>query len=252
MISGYNDYSLIFIMRGVYMIKRFFAAICLIVMICFFVFEYFNQNDAVFTLNSYYINKRTVIVDAGHGGFDGGAVAYDGTIEKDLNLAISQKLESILIILGYNPVMVRDSDVSTENSENDSGSKKASDIKNRVALMKKYPDACFVSIHMNKYQTSQPHGAQVFYSKFNGSDILAKSIQQSIHNNVQQDNNRVVKPTTKSIYLLNHATIPTVIAECGFLSNNNDLLNLKNSDYQLKIAASIAYGIVDYFNLTKE
>ena len=189
----------------------------------------------------------TVIIDAGHGGFDGGAVAHDGTVEKDINLPIALKLEAVLSVFGYNTVMVRTEDIAV-NDPNDKGvSAKVSDIKTRVELMKRYPNAIFVSIHMNKYQTTQPHGAQVFYSKVGNSDTLAKSIQNSIATRVQTDNKRVVKQTTKDIYLLYHATVPSVIVECGFLSNLDDLSNFKSSEYQSKIAFSIADGIIKYY-----
>ncbi len=192
-------------------------------------------------------NFPTVIIDAGHGGFDGGAVAMDGTVEKNLNLQIAQKLDAVLRALGYNTIMVRNEDKAV-NDPNDRGvSAKVSDIKNRVELMKKHPKAIFVSIHMNKYQTTQPHGAQVFYSKQNTSDLLAGAIQGSVAEYVQTDNKRVIKPTTKDIYLLYHATVPSVIVECGFLSNNDDLKNLKKPEYQLKMAFSIANGIIKYY-----
>lgn len=189
--------------------------------------------------------EKVVIIDAGHGGFDGGAVAFDGTMEKDLNLQIALKLGAVLDSVGYKTVMVRTDDVST-NDPTDGDKAKVSDIKNRVKLMKKYPQAVFVSVHMNKYSTTQPHGAQVFYADVDGSFELANIIQSEISGHLQTDNKRVIKATTSSIYLLKHATIPSVIVECGFLSNPGDLQNLKDNDYQLKLALSLAYGIIKF------
>lgn len=191
--------------------------------------------------------RYTVIIDAGHGGFDGGAVAPDGTLEKDLNLSVALKLDSVLKIMGYDTVLVRDTDVSTADDKGTERSQKVSDIKARLRLTEKYKDALFVSIHMNKYTSPQPHGAQVFYSQVDGSKELAECIQRSITAGVQTDNKRVVKKTTKDIYLLYHAVIPSVIAECGFISNPDDLLKLKSDEYQLKMAAAIAAGINDYY-----
>lgn len=191
--------------------------------------------------------RYTVIIDAGHGGFDGGAVAPDGTLEKDLNLSVALKLDSVLKIMGYDTVLVRDTDVSTADDKGTERSQKVSDIKARLRLTEKYKDALFVSIHMNKYTSPQPHGAQVFYSQVDGSKELAECIQRSITAGVQTDNKRVVKKTTKDIYLLYHAVIPSVIAECGFISNQDDLLKLKSDEYQLKMAAAIAAGINDYY-----
>ena len=110
------------------------------------------------------MGRPTVILDAGHGGFDGGAVAPDGTVEKEINLKIALKLKEFLRLGGYEVVMTRDSDVSTDDVETDKiAARKKSDLKNRLKLMKDYPDAVFVSIHLNKFTTSAAAGSQVLY-----------------------------------------------------------------------------------------
>ena len=228
------------------MLKRFTLAVamllCLVLLSGLFVTGEKSANVSAKATPRY-----TVIIDAGHGGFDGGAVAPDGTLEKDLNLSVALKLDSVLKIMGYDTVLVRDTDVSTADDKGTERSQKVSDIKARLRLTEKYKDALFVSIHMNKYTSPQPHGAQVFYSQVDGSKELAECIQRSITAGVQTDNKRVVKKTTKDIYLLYHAVIPSVIAECGFISNPDDLLKLKSDEYQLKMAAAIAAGINDYY-----
>lgn len=228
------------------MLKRFTLAVamllCLVLLSGLFVTGEKSANVSAKATQRY-----TVIIDAGHGGFDGGAVAPDGTLEKDLNLSVALKLDSVLKIMGYDTVLVRDTDVSTADDKDTERSQKVSDIKARLRLTEKYKDALFVSIHMNKYTSPQPHGAQVFYSQVDGSKELAECIQRSITAGVQTDNKRVVKKTTKDIYLLYHAVIPSVIAECGFISNPDDLLKLKSDEYQLKMAAAIAAGINDYY-----
>lgn len=228
------------------MLKRFSLAVamllCLVLLSGLFVTGEKSANVSAKATQRY-----TVIIDAGHGGFDGGAVAPDGTLEKDLNLSVALKLDSVLKIMGYDTVLVRDTDVSTADDKGTERSQKVSDIKARLRLTEKYKDALFVSIHMNKYTSPQPHGAQVFYSQVDGSKELAECIQRSITAGVQTDNKRVVKKTTKDIYLLYHAVIPSVIAECGFISNPDDLLKLKSDEYQLKMAAAIAAGINDYY-----
>lgn len=231
------------------MIKRFLAGLLCVLLLIGLNNVSVGTSYAfgIITSKSESSKMPTVIIDAGHGGFDGGAVAKDGTVEKDINLAISLKLNTVLEALGYKTVTVRTTDTAVNDTDNNGGSAKASDIKNRVALMNKHSDAIFVSIHMNKYGTTQPHGAQVFYARTENSDILANCIQCSISLKVQPDNKRVIKPTTNDIYLLKHATIPAVIVECGFLSNPNDLENLKNEEYQLKVATSIAFGIINYY-----
>lgn len=189
-------------------------------------------------------DSGVIIIDAGHGGFDGGAVAYDGTLEKDLNLEVALELERVAKALGLKTVMVRTTDKSTDSDGEQSGSRKVKDIKNRLALMKKYENSIFISIHMNKYSTSQPNGAQVFYSPYKGSDVLAERIQKSVAEHLQPNNKRVIKPATRDIYLLYNATTPAVIVECGFLSNPNDLQNLCSKNYRNELAFAILCGIM--------
>ena len=229
------------------MVKRHIAAL-LTAVICLSFFSmrlYKNEKGTETSVNVYH--KPCVILDAGHGGFDGGAVASDGTLEKDLNLAVTLKLNAVLKILGYETVLVRSTDTSTAEDKGSERSQKVSDMKARLKITEKYKDALFVSIHMNKYTSTQPHGAQVFYANTEGSKELAECIQRSIAVSVQPDNKRVVKKTTKDIYLLYNATVPSVITESGFLSNISDLDFLKNDTYQMKLAAAIAAGINDYY-----
>ena len=191
-----------------------------------------------------------IILDAGHGGFDGGAVANDGTVEKDINLNITLTLEKMLKQSGFEVVMTRTDDSSTESNSNDKiAKKKKSDLNNRLELMKKYDDAVFVSIHLNKFTTSAARGSQIFYSsKVESSKNLADSIQNSIVEKIQPENTRVNKKSTSSTYILHNATVPAVIVECGFLSNKAELELLKNEEYQNKMAFCIYCGILDFYN----
>ncbi len=230
------------------MLKRLLCctiALTLLVVCCFVDLEDFS--DDVATAGELQ-QDFVIIIDAGHGGFDGGAVAFDGTLEKTLNLSIALKLDVCLSVLGYNTVLVRNDDSATNNPNDIGISAKVSDIKNRVAMMKKYPNGIFVSVHMNKYTTTQPHGAQVFYSGVDNSQNLALLLQNSIARRVQPDNKRIIKQAGKDIYLLKHATIPSVIVECGFLSNPDELKLLKSDSYQTQIAVALAFGIVEYVN----
>lgn len=208
-----------------------------------------DNGDFIYT-SAQISDVKTVIIDAGHGGFDGGAVAPDGTVEKDINLKISNLISEMLKTAGYKVILTREADVSTDDVETDTiAIRKKSDLKNRLKLMKDYPDAIFVSIHLNKFTTSAARGSQVFYNgKISESKQLGECIQNSIVNLLQPENNRVNKQATSSTYLLYNATLPAVLVECGFLSNKAELELLKNENYQKKMALCCFLGITDYFS----
>ncbi len=207
-------------------------------------------NEKFMTTSAKLNFQQVVLIDAGHGGFDGGAVAPDGTVEKDINLKISLCLAQMLKSAGFKVILTRETDVSTDDVEtNTIPIRKKSDLKNRLALMSDYPDAVFVSIHLNKFTTSAANGSQVFYNgKIAESKVLGESIQRSIVNLLQPQNTRVNKQATKSTYLLYNATIPAVLVECGFLSNKAELELLKDTEYQKKMAFCCFLGITDYFS----
>ena len=192
--------------------------------------------------------RQTVIIDAGHGGFDGGATAPDGTTEKDINLAISLKLKKILTLYGYDVIMLRDTDTALNTEGDTTRSKKRSDIMNRYAVMEANPDSIYLCIHQNNFSASYCHGAQMFYCKStDGSKELAEAIQTSLRI-LQPDNDRVIKPCTDDVYLIYNAKTTAILVECGFLSNSDDLVNLKNDEYQMKLAFAISSGLNNYIN----
>ncbi len=195
-----------------------------------------------------YENKfPLIIIDAGHGGEDGGAVASDGTYEKDLNLDISLKLNDVLSALGYKTKLIRNSDTDLHTSGNSIRERKVSDIRNRFDIMKKSGNSLYISVHQNKFSDSSVCGAQTFYSPNNDeSKFLADFIQKSIASQLQKGNDRIIKKSGTDIFLLYNATKPTVMVECGFISNASDLNNLKNANYQNEMALSIAMGILNY------
>lgn len=220
----------------------------LVVMVCAVSVYFYTTENFYLVMGNKIERQRTVIIDAGHGGFDGGAVANDGTVEKDINLNISLTLAKLLKQNGFRVIMTREADVSTEDTESmQIASKKKSDLKNRLNLMRDNPDAVFVSIHLNKFTTSSAVGSQVFYSKNEQARILGEDIQNSIISLIQPENTRVNKQATSSTYLLHNATIPAVLVECGFLSNKQELEKLKQPSYQNKMAFSIYCGIAEYF-----
>lgn len=192
---------------------------------------------------------KTVIIDAGHGGPDGGTSASDGTLEKEINLQIAEKLNLVLQSMGVNTIMTRTDDVSIHDpTANTIRQKKISDIKNRLKIINETEDAVYVSIHQNHFSDSKYSGTQIFYSKNDPlSQTLANHIRLPIISYLQTENTREIKQSGTDIYLLYHAQKPAVMVECGFLSNENEAENLKNENYQQKLAFLIAIGIIDYF-----
>lgn len=191
-------------------------------------------------------DRITVIIDAGHGGRDGGAVADDGTLEKNLNLAVAKRLEALLLSADIRVIMTRSGDI--ELASPDSDHKKRDDLNARLAITEAYDPAILVSIHMNKFPVAKYSGLQVYYSP-NHEDSLALAEQvQADSLTLKPGNNRAVKAAGDSIYLLSHAEIPAVLVECGFLSNPEELSLLKTDDYQQKLAMSLYTSIITYLS----
>jgi len=190
-----------------------------------------------------------VLIDAGHGGEDGGAVGVDGLVEKDLNLGVALQLDWFLRALGYETVMTRceDCDLHSEEAGN-LRERKRSDIQARFAMMEALSeDDLFVSIHMNKFGQASARGTQVFYStNLPQSAVLAESIQCSVVRLLQPNNSRQVKPSGDEIYLLYRAQRVAVLVECGFISNAAEAVLLQDEAYQRQMAFAIAVGVLDY------
>lgn len=199
------------------------------------------------------LKYKTVIIDAGHGGPDGGTSAEDGTLEKELNLQIAKKLNDILMSMGIETVMIRTDDVSIHDDTAETiREKKISDIKNRLSILNNTDNAIYVSIHQNHFSQEKYSGTQVFYSKNNpDSRNLADYIRQSVITVLQPENSREIKQSGSDIYLLYHAENPAVMVECGFLSNAEEAGKLKDDKYQSKLALLIALGIMDFINKTE-
>lgn len=193
--------------------------------------------------------KHAVIIDAGHGGVDGGAVGVDGVVEKGINLAISLKLKALFTASGYQVIMTREDDRSIHDEGSDTiRQKKKTDIHNRFKMIEDHPEALFLSIHQNKFGQSQYSGTQVFYSANNEiSKQLAQSIQESVKTLLQPQNDRAVKPAGDNLYLLYHAKSPAVLVECGFLSNPTEAKLLQSDAYQSKMAFTVYCGVLGLY-----
>ena len=198
-----------------------------------------------------YRARPQIILDAGHGGMDGGAVGVNNTPEQGINLAITLKLKELLQLNGFEVILTRPNENSIHDpSETSVAKQKRSDMRNRLKIIENHPNALFVSIHQNKFSDPSCKGAQIFFSpNHSDSEQLAKLLQESFRENLQPENSREIKASDESLYLLWNAEIPAVLVECGFLSNPNECDLLCDESYQEKIAFVIYLSLLDFYQL---
>lgn len=190
--------------------------------------------------------EHTIVIDAGHGGVDGGATSCTGILESRYNLNISLKLEDLFHLLGYKTKMIRRTDISVYTSGETIAAKKVSDLRQRVRLVMETDEPVLISIHQNTFPDGRYSGAQVFYSP--KGEELARSLQQSLVNSLNPGSNRTSKPA-EGIYLMQHIDCCGVLVECGFLSNPEEEAKLRDDTYQKKLCAVIGCATAEF--LTK-
>lgn len=210
--------------------------------------NYVENKENTKMVNAVPVSNKVIVIDAGHGSPDGGAVGNTGTIEADINLKIALKLQKVLEESGAIVVLTRsDENGIYDNEEESIGKKKVSDIKNRVKIGNESTADIFVSIHLNKLEQKQYDGWQTFYKKDSGDGKkLAECIQNALNENMDKENNRVAK-NIDNVYIIKNVEIPTTIVECGFLSNYEEEKKLKQEEYQDKLVYGIYIGIMNYF-----
>ncbi|NLU06725.1 MAG: N-acetylmuramoyl-L-alanine amidase CwlD [Clostridiales bacterium] len=192
--------------------------------------------------------KSIILLDPGHGGMDSGAVSKDGIMEKEINLKIGNKLKDKLSKKGYEVFMTRDGDNGLYTKEGRTRKKKIEDLNNRCKLKESTKCNMFISIHLNMFPQPKYHGAQVWYSKNENSKRLANILQNNLINDLDKNNNRKEKAALNSYKVLRcRDNVPSVLVECGFLSNTEEKNKLTSNDYQDKIAESIAKSVDDYY-----
>ena len=191
--------------------------------------------------------EHTIVVDAGHGGIDGGATSCTGVLESALNLEISLRLNDLLQLLGMETVMIRTTDTSVYTEGNTIAAQKVSDLKERVRIVAETDNAILVSIHQNTFSDSRYGGAQVFYAATQGSRELAHLLQSSLSETVNPGSNRKCKKAD-GVYLMEHIDATGVLIECGFLSNPEEEAKLRSEDYQKKLCCVIASVLSQHLN----
>ena len=189
--------------------------------------------------------RKTVVIDAGHGGVDGGATSCTGILESQFNLEIAEKLNDLMHLLGIQTCMIRKTDCSIYTQGETISQKKISDLRERVRIVNSIEDCTLISIHQNHFSDSKYSGAQVFYPKTTGSRELSSRLQENFIKLLNPDSHRSIKKAD-GIYLMQHINCPGALIECGFLSNPQEEYLLRTQSYQLKICTVIATTVSNW------
>ena len=192
--------------------------------------------------------SKVLIVDAGHGGIDGGATGINGRLEKELNLEISEKVSLFSNLLGYDVIKTRTSDASLGDDAT-KGKRKMTDLVKRLEIANNNSDAVFLSIHMNKFPQEVCRGLQIWYAPGNEMSVrLADIVKNRVQTELQPDNTRECKKADSSIYLLDRMKNTGILVECGFVSNKAECEALCSTPYQQKLSACLSYALLDFNN----
>lgn len=208
-------------------------------------------NEAVTTMveSRPLVRKHCIVIDAGHGGVDGGATSCTGKLESGFNLEIALRLNDLFHLLGYETGMIRTTDSSVYTSGETIAQKKVSDLKERVRVIGETENAVLLSIHQNNFSDSKYSGAQVFYGGAGESEALAKALQTAFVSSVNPGSNRQCKKS-QGIYLMEHINCTGVLIECGFLSNVREEAKLRSPEYQKQLCCVIAATTASFLSNT--
>lgn len=227
------------------------APFYILIISCFLLITLFGDRAVtVSRLNSLTHVGRPVIIDAGHGGEDGGATSCTGVLESQINLEISLKLNDLLKLLGINTVMIRTDDRSVYTQGTTIAQKKVSDLRERVRIVNEAQNPILISIHQNYFSNNKYSGTQVFCNQDTESVQLAKDIQSACKLYLNNQNNRKIKQA-KGIYLMEKINCSAVLIECGFLSNPEEEAKLRDSEYQKILSAVIAVTVCNHLDHNK-
>ena len=233
-----------------------FSLITLATVGAIYFFFFANGNKTAATVSTSPL--PTVVIDAGHGGMDGGCVSDSVSdtaageitvstgriLEKDCNLNIAKSLAALFRVSGYNVVMTRDTDVMLDG-EGLAGNAKMRDLRARLNIASEHPNALLISVHCNKFPSASCKGLQVYYSKNHEySAVAANAVQASAVALLQPKNHRQTKAADSSIFLLHRATQPAILVECGFLSNPDEAALLSTPEYQKKLALTVLLPLI--------
>lgn len=227
------------------LLRRMIPLYLLVLLFCLVIAQIGSNAVTVMVESSPVPNRTCILIDAGHGGIDGGAVSCSGVLESQINLEIAERLNDLLHFLGFETKMIRTTDTSLHTEGNTIAQQKISDLKYRVNMVNETEKALLVSIHQNTFSDKQYSGAQVFYSSTEGSKMLAEQLQSSIIKVLNPYSKRKSK-AANGIYLMEHIECSGVLIECGFLTNPEEEAKLRDPEYQKKICSVIACVISTY------
>ncbi len=232
-------------MKYVYYLKRFWLLYLCTAVIA--VAAILGTSDAVTTIaqNTPVPRSHILVIDAGHGGEDGGAISCTGVFESQINLQIALRLNDLLHLLGYETRMIRTTDTSIYTEGNSLAQKKASDLRNRVKIVEETENAILISIHQNTFPVGKYSGAQVFHNDTADSKALAQQMQATFIETLNPDSNRQCKGAD-GIFIMEHISKPGILIECGFLSNGEEEAKLRSADYQRMLCCVIASALSCY------
>lgn len=232
-------------MKYAYYVKKFWPVYILTAFLCLAATAGADHAISTIAENLPVGRSHCIVIDAGHGGEDGGATSCTGVLESQLNLQIALRLNDICNLLGFQTKMIRTDDISVYTEGKTLGAKKVSDLRNRVRIVNDTENGILISIHQNTFPIAKYHGAQVFYNSCDSSKQLAERIQSMFAQTVNHDSNRKCK-RADGIYLMEKVQKPGVLIECGFLSNPNEEALLRETAYQQKLSCAIASAISSY------
>lgn len=220
---------------------------CLTAFVTLLTVQLGSRAITVFVETSPMDREQCIVIDAGHGGIDGGATSCTGKLESTFNLEIALRLRDLLHFLGYETKMIRTADISVYREGETIAQKKISDLKERVRMVNEIENALLLSIHQNQFPEGKYSGAQIFYAETEDSDILAEQLQSAFRKTLNPGSKRQSKKSN-GVYLMEHINCTGVLIECGFLSNAEEEAKLRNPEYQKKVCCVIAATLNQYLN----
>lgn len=234
-------------MKYGYYLKRFWPIYAITIVL--FIFVTAGANQAVTTLGESIPIERscTIIIDAGHGGEDGGATSCTGVLESNINLQIALCLQDLCYLMGFDTKMIRTTDISVYTEGRTLAAKKVSDLKERIRTVNETNNAILISIHQNTFPVEKYRGAQVFYNRIGQSKELAERVQANFLHSINIGSNRKCKPSD-GIYLMEKIQRPGILIECGFISNAEEEAQLRSAEYQRKLCCVIVSSLSSFLN----